>query len=151
MDINNVNNSSPVKLPAKADSTPPKQRNAEFEMLVMINKSQKSIVKQQEVDTQNVMVQTNQELAIYNEAKTDLDALAKRVEGDGSDKVQQDTTLYNQHQADWQTMESQWQGYVSGATSNSSQDSQNLSSIATLGQSATSIQQTTQQLMTRFN
>ena len=143
--------SSKVTTPVPAGR--PAQRDAELSLLVMINNSQESITKQQEVDTQNVMVQTNQELAIYTTANHDLGVLATAVEKPGQDQptIDQESTAYSVAQTQWQTIESQMQGYVSGATSNGSQDSQNLSNIATLASAATSIQNTTQQLMARFS
>lgn len=149
--INTDNTIPPVAPPVIAP--PAHARDAEYALLEMIGRSQDSIgLLQQQADQQNVMVQTDQELSIYNAAKRDLSLLAQKVEGD-TDPVKQsgDSTAYQVAQTKWQNYESQWQGYVSGATSIGSQDSQNMSKVADLGQSATAIQNATQQLMNGFN
>lgn len=151
MTTNAINNSVPWTPITPAHIT--HSRNAQFGMIAMIDRASDSIgLLQQQADEENVMVTTQQELSIYAKAKTILAGDAEKVEGE-TDPVKQSgySTEYQLAQTTFQNEESQYQGYVSGATSNGSQDSQNLNAMTKLGDSATQVQNATQQLMNGFN
>lgn len=150
MSIDPINGMTPPQPVIEAPL--PHSRDAEYAMLEMISRAQDSVgLLQQQADEQNVMVQTQQELAIYQEAQKVLQNDADAVKNAPDDAARQvASTEYQKDQTLWQTTESQWQGYVQGATANGSQDSQNMTQIAALGNSATTIWSTAQQLENGF-